>query len=1069
MTGCVSNGPTSVDGGDKRMELKEVLETLGYDRSPNFLFADRLASDPDNAHIYRKAENECGLSGVYTLRGSQFEKAQADIPVVYVCETKSDDKAEQIHRQVWNQNIVPFVLVVSPQKVRLYSGFRFGQLAQREFGDEQIGILKVIGNFNEIASSLAAFRADSIDSGNVWREWGASVTPQTRVDWELLANLEKLDDWLVADGVDDRSLSHAIIGKFVYLRYLRDRQILSDRKLEEWGVNAQDVFSRTARLDSFKALIEGLDDWLNGSVFPIADYKLRQLGIQRLRQVAAVFQGDTPYGQLHLDFNKYDFSFIPIETLSVIYQQFLHGSEHKSGKSKGRLRGAYYTPVPVVNFMLDQLETHRPLESGMRVIDPSCGSGVFLVQCYRKLIEQQIRKDETVPKPVELRDLLTDHIFGVDTDSDACQIAELSLILTLLDYVKPPDLTNTRFKLPALVGKNIIHGNAFDGTSERDLKFFRQQFDWVVGNPPWIELNPNALDRLDRPIYEWMQANKRERPTGGNQAAEAFAWRACDFTSPRGIVGLLIPAMTLFKHESKAFRRSFLDQTNVWAVANFSNLAEVLFAGRSRVPAAAIFYSYRHGDQQKLPPETVEVYSPLVANQVVHDPRGSGRRLEIWSILINASEIREIRYSDVASGEALPWKMATWGSPFDKRLLNTISRRGPTIGELEETGQLVLSEGLQLRARGARNKEEKLEHHPELGGRRMLNIEPLKRRRYFFRLPEESIFPIPAECTYVRLRGGYKRPLEVSQSPHLIVGAARNFAVLDDKSLVVPPRQIGIRAKGDNVAFLKALVLYLNSDFVAYHQFLISPQHGVKRPVANLQALRSLPIPFSTQEEIKLSPWEILYQRTQVLSTRGISIDDLDAGHIPNDLGAVLKDLNDLTNTALKLNARDRAAVHDLVHVRLALDDGKVGESATRSPKRTEIEAYGRMLKRELDDFLGEDAPARHRIQIVCDQQSGIVEIEPVVDSAESQQIAISEAAQNVTREFERARLLLRKQRSQWLYFDRNLKIYDGAKTYLFKPMRRMHWTETQAMTDASEVIADTLQQDRAPLERVVG
>ena len=54
------------------MELKEVLATLGYEGSRGYLPASQLQSDPDNAHIYRKAQHECGLAGVYILRGSEF-------------------------------------------------------------------------------------------------------------------------------------------------------------------------------------------------------------------------------------------------------------------------------------------------------------------------------------------------------------------------------------------------------------------------------------------------------------------------------------------------------------------------------------------------------------------------------------------------------------------------------------------------------------------------------------------------------------------------------------------------------------------------------------------------------------------------------------------------------------------------------------------------------------------------------------------------------------------------------------------------------------------------------------
>jgi type II restriction/modification system DNA methylase subunit YeeA len=64
----------------------------------------------------------------------------------------------------------------------------------------------------------------------------------------------------------------------------------------------------------------------------------------------------------------------------------------------------------------------------MRVLDPSCGSGAFLVQCYRRLIEKELvkRKGDKI-RPVELREFLQDHIFGIDRDEDACQVTELSL------------------------------------------------------------------------------------------------------------------------------------------------------------------------------------------------------------------------------------------------------------------------------------------------------------------------------------------------------------------------------------------------------------------------------------------------------------------------------------------------------------------------------------------------------------------------------------------------------------------------------------------------------------------
>ena len=93
----------------------------------------------------------------------------------------------------------------------------------------------------------------------------------------------------------------------------------------------------------------------------------------------------------------------------------------------------------------------------MKVFDPSCGSGAFLVQYYRRLVESVVRKKGKL-KPTELRRLLTNHVFGLDADEKACRVAELSLSLTLLDYINPPDLkTYPSFQLPKLHDHNIFY------------------------------------------------------------------------------------------------------------------------------------------------------------------------------------------------------------------------------------------------------------------------------------------------------------------------------------------------------------------------------------------------------------------------------------------------------------------------------------------------------------------------------------------------------------------------------------------------------------------------------------
>ena len=405
------------------MEFNPILDSLGYNQSPNFLRGKALESDRDFGHVFRKAQADCGLRGAYVLNGAAFEKSRGSVPVVYVCEADSEEQAREIHRKVWNQNVVPFLLVISRGWVRLYPGFQY----ERKLGsDLSAGALRVLDDFGKVASELGPICASAVDNGSVWGTLGAAVTPEKRVDWQLLDNLRDLDQWLDSDGVHDRRLAHSMIGKFVYLQYLRQRQILSDARLEEWGINPTSVFSHDAKLNAFVDLVRHVDEWLNGSVFPLPLSRIREFGADRIRKIASVFQGaQAVSGQLPL-FDIYDFSFIPIETLSVIYEQFLHATVNASGKSEGEARGAYYTPVPLVNFMLDRLDSKAPLKPGMKVLDPSCGSGAFLVQCYRKLIERRRQELGRRLGPAELGALLKNHVFGVDLDEDACQIAELS-------------------------------------------------------------------------------------------------------------------------------------------------------------------------------------------------------------------------------------------------------------------------------------------------------------------------------------------------------------------------------------------------------------------------------------------------------------------------------------------------------------------------------------------------------------------------------------------------------------------------------------------------------------------
>jgi hypothetical protein len=1034
------------------MHADELLKAFGYATSGNFLPRERFAEAIEHVHVLRRTVYACQVHdgtfhGVYSLR--EHDDTGASTPVVFFAEAPTSEAADEIHRKVWNQNVVPFLLVRLPDGVRLYSGFRYERGGKKSKANS--GVLEVLVAFEEVLARLGEFRAQAINSGRLWEARGKDVDPTRRVDWKLLGNLERLGSWLRDSGLP-REAAHALIGKFVYLRYLVDRDILSKRRLEEFEVDPEEVFGRKATLKGVRTLIDRVDEWLNGSVFPLPLSGKNAPTSEQLREVAGVFLGDDPgSGQLHLDFAAYDFSYIPIETLSVIYEQFLHAEE------RGRAVGAYYTPIPLVNFMLAELDDHRPLKPSYRVFDPSCGSGAFLVQCYRRLIECRVREVSRLLRPTELRDLLVNCIFGLDRDGDACGVTELSLVLTMLDYIDPPDLHRTpSFKLPNLHNTNIFEGDFFaDGPWQ---SVAGGGFDWIVGNPPWLQLDPDALDEIDRPALTWIEGNAKACPVAGLEVAEAFAWKVATHANKQGVIALLLPAMSLFK-EQDDFRDKFFVARRVLAVANFANLREVLFAGRARMPAAAIFYSPTQANDEK---SSVLVYSPLIANQEANRPREEGTRQHTWTILVNRSEIRSLSLRDIVGKGGLPWKIAMWGTARDKRLLDSLAKRLSSLGSLQKTHGLVLSEGLQLRESGA---GESVEAAPEVVGKKALSTEALRKLGRVHSFPHWTIETVPRSRAFVR-SGRLKLPLSVCKPPHVVVSAARNWAVFSDEFLVIPPRQIGIAGTKEQSNLLRAIALYLNSDFVAYHQFFDSTQEGIRDGRSTLASLRRMPTPFEDMSASDLRRWAELHKQlvaaspssdTENAATFSLEIEE------PNPaLQRLEEQLNELVSDALGLTESERWLVQDLVRVRKTLTDGRVGDEAIRRPKPQDLDAYAVTLKHELDAFLDPALKLTHRVDVSHAAVSGIVHIElKKRDRAEG--VSVRAADDAVAEQLLKVEGALGQVHGQWLYFDRNLFLYRNDAAYVLKPMQRLWWTRSQALADADELIAETLSGEEPP------
>lgn len=1032
------------------MELAELTTALGYDRSPLYREdeGDGLVALSDK-HWIRSAR-KAGVTGSYFFKTSP--EPEAVRPAVHVAKANTVEGARAIHRTLWNQGVNPFLIVLLPGQVRVFTGFAFNP-EKPEIG-AVTPFISTDQNINRIVEALSAFTADSIDRGEIWRRNAEYLGAEQRVDTTLLKHLKDLAAKLGEEHGLPPKTCHALIGKFVYLAYLRARDIVSDKWLrEEAGVEPTtifrvDTFASTVTLDGFRKLARAVETRFNGKLFPIAWGSSRAPKADAIRLVARVFAGEAITGQMHLSFRAYDFASIPVEFLSSIYEQFLHtgedegdalgddGSEVENEASDPEKRGAHYTPEPLADYLVSEINAVRTLRLGMKILDPCCGSGVFLVVAFRRLVELECqRQQRTSLNASELKELLETSIYAVERNLIACQIAGFSLILAMLSYVEPPELHRRKnFKFPTLVGNNLFPEDFFNEHG----KFWRQvvapegrdiRFDCIVGNPPWVEADSTGPKA--GPFKAWYEKNKSLLSLARDRTGEAFAWRVMDCLADNGTVGLILHAKTLTNDHLKAWRQKFFSGVQVRRVTNFANLAYIVFAS-SQAPCMALIYTRRDSRQRG---GWILHFGPFVANQCVTNfNRGTKRRA--WAIGFSESEVKYIPLDAAQTGSAQTWKLALWSNSRDTIALQRLRQAfSTTLGSVARSRGWSLELGLQLRP-GAGTKKDPCEKIESLEGLGVLDHSAFARIGKRLVVPD-SLVKQNEFGTFVRK--GRVAGLKIIKAPHLLL--VSDFAAYSDTDFIIRQRKMGIG--GGSSQEMKAIAAVWNSSFTSYLLFfLLSSEWGIDRNLIDKGDAEHLPFPELTPErQARLcNAWE----EAASLESAGADFDEVKAL------------LDQRVAVALGLPQSLALVVGEFFRVRYQLNKGKAPARLRLQPDDDELSAYAARLRSELDDYLA--GKAHHRI-VVSHSSRGICASVTLTKEKDPIPVVVNPAEGAEGNKLDALLRAAEEQFSQWVYVKRSIRIFDGDTIHLIKPPRRLEWTETHAMMDADDIIAEVLEE----------
>ena len=505
----------------------------------------------------------------------------------------------------------------------------------------------------------------------------------------------------------------------------------------------------------------------------------------------------------------YSFDTIPLEFISSIYETFVT-----------RRKGTVYTPAHLVDFVLDGVLPWDDPQWDLKILDPACGSGIFLVKAFQRLIHRWKRAhpDQRIDSST-LRSLLERNLFGVDVDPHAVRTASFSLYLAMCDEIDPRHYW-TQVRFPNLRDRCLVSRDFF---SEEDEGFRTNEdarhYDVVVGNAPWGK----GTIRESSAAREW--AERYEWPVSYGDIGPLFPAKSAALAKPSGWVSLLQPCGTLlFNGSAKArsFRNRLFKKFTVTEVVNFSALRFGLFS-KAVGPAALVTLHPAASSEEPL-----SYISPKPL-------RTSGA--DDYRIVIDPYDVHEVHPRE-AMEDSVIWSALMWGSRRDLALLRRMEKRY-TLAKHESEKKVVTRLGIM---RGGQKKP-----LPDIIGKRILEGEDFPDDIFLCMSPDHlSLNKDPWIKNNDSTDFSAFEPIQLVVKKTWAVDHGRFRAVVvdpPDEGVIFSDSYVSIRADDEDRSILDAACLCYNSNFAVYYLFLRAGPFASYRPSPTVAELLSVPVP----------------------------------------------------------------------------------------------------------------------------------------------------------------------------------------------------------------------------------
>ena len=521
------------------------------------------------------------------------------VPQIYFYDNsfKNRDKKQiaEIHKKVYSSCQVPLNCFIDNTTITLYDCRK--PVTQQEGVISSENCIFSKENLYNLDNVNAYFSAKHFQYGSFWETEKASksfLNNQAAYE-KLITVLTEIRNGFIKDFVNNEiseGFADDLLFKCILIKYLEENG--KDEKnnknyardfYRKNGLGDNTSLNQILREGNILALLDSLEGHFNGNVFHVEEENIKELlRTINLQPLAEHLEGILDSNSQLGIWSYYSFKDIPIELISNFYEEFIPKTKENEG--------TVYTPSFLVNLLIDEClplsNKKEDKKFDVKLIDVSCGSGIFITSAYKRLVQRwRVAKGENgrplSKEKIKLKDvkkILSDNIFGVDKNKTAVKLTKFSLQLALCQIVPNNELWNwSEEKVFEKLNENIYERDFFDFLVEKNE--LHNSFDLVIGNPPFESISNKNIDVYNGYIKSLKSIGfefKVEVPD--RQLALMFLETSSLLLKEKGDLCFIQKSTSLLYNKndkSQQFKKHIFNQFHVHQIIDFTLLKNVLF------------------------------------------------------------------------------------------------------------------------------------------------------------------------------------------------------------------------------------------------------------------------------------------------------------------------------------------------------------------------------------------------------------------------------------------------------------------------------------------------------------